>query len=55
MKDGVVRVGLIGCGGISCAHVGGFLKIPDRARVVALADVVRANAEARAAELGEDP
>ena len=47
-----VRVGLIGCGGISRAHVRGYREHRDAGEVVAVADVDRARAEERARELG---
>ncbi|REF37932.1 Gfo/Idh/MocA family protein [Thermasporomyces composti] len=47
-----VNVGLIGCGGISNPHVRGYLEIPDKAKVTAVADVVEANARARAEQVG---
>ena len=47
-----VRVGLIGCGGISRAHVPGYRELRDAGEVVAVADVDRARAEERARELG---
>lgn len=47
-----IKVGLIGCGGISRPHVRGYAEIPDRARVTAVADVVQENAERRAEEAG---
>jgi len=40
-----LRVGIIGCGGISHAHVRGWSAIPSKARVVAVADVSQPNAE----------
>src|SRR5699024_12871648 len=45
-----VRIGLIGAGGIATAHLAGYAAIPDRARVVAIAD---ANPEALAARTAE--
>jgi predicted dehydrogenase len=36
--DKVYKVGIIGCGGISRAHTGGYLEIPDT-KIVAVADV----------------
>src|ERR687886_2616351 len=50
-----LRVGLIGAGGISRAHIPGYLACQDRARVVAIAEPDDA-ASARAAEaLGSSP
>src|SRR3989442_3711485 len=40
-----LRVGIIGCGGISHAHVRGWNAIPNKARVVAVADVSERSAE----------
>ncbi|GAB3436537.1 Gfo/Idh/MocA family protein [Flindersiella endophytica] len=47
-----VKIGLIGCGGISNPHVNGYLAIPDQAKVTAVADVVVENAERRSDQLG---
>lgn len=47
-----VNVGLIGCGGISNPHVRGYLEIPDRAKVTAVADVAEENARTRAEQVG---
>ncbi len=47
-----VTVGLIGCGGVAGAHVHGVLALGEGARITAVADVVAASAERRAAELG---
>ncbi len=47
-----VNVGLIGCGGIANPHVKGYLQIPDKAKVTAVADVVEENAKRRADQLG---
>lgn len=49
---GIVRVGLIGSGGISSAHANGYLKHADKIRVVALADISESNLEARNKQLG---
>lgn len=35
----MIRVGIIGCGGISRAHIEGFLAISDRARITAVCDI----------------
>jgi len=40
-----LRVGIIGCGGISHAHVRGWSAIPSKARVVAVADVSAPSAQ----------
>jgi predicted dehydrogenase len=47
-----LRVGIIGCGGISHAHVRGWSAIPNKARVVAVADVSQPNAETVSAMVG---
>jgi len=48
----MINVGLIGCGGISHAHVGGWNSIKDKANVVATADVVPESAKERAEQIG---
>ena len=50
----VLRVGLIGCGGISRAHAAGYRLNRDVARVVAVCDARRDEAVARAEELGAE-
>ncbi len=45
-------VGLIGCGGIMQPHVAGWLKVQDRAEIVAVADVSEEAAKARVAQIG---
>jgi predicted dehydrogenase len=47
-----LRVGIIGCGGISRVHVRGWSTIPEKARIVAVADVHRESAEAVASLAG---
>lgn len=47
-----IKVGLIGCGGITAPHIKGYLRIPEQAQVTAVSDVVVANAEKRAQEVG---
>ena len=37
--NGVVRVALVGSGGISAAHAKGFIKYADKIKCVALCDV----------------
>ena len=46
-------IGVIGCGGISGAHLGGYAKA-ENVEVVALCDVDRSRAEARAGEFAPD-
>jgi predicted dehydrogenase len=48
----VLRVGIIGCGGISRAHARGWNAIPEKARVVAVSDVSEAAAREVAALVG---
>ena len=50
--NGVVRVGLIGSGGISAAHGKGFVKYADRIKCVALCDVSADNLKKRSDQLG---
>ena len=50
--NGVVRVGLIGSGGISAAHGKGFIKYADRIKCVALCDVSQENLKKRSEQLG---
>ncbi len=47
-----LRVGLVGCGGISAAHLGAHREYPDQFRYTAVCDLVEASACRRAAELG---
>lgn len=48
-----LKVGLIGCGGITRAHVDGWKTVSNRAQVVAMADVSTAAMHTRAAQLGQ--
>ena len=47
-----IKIGLIGCGGISEVHLNGYLKVAEQARVVAVCDVSEENAERRSAQAG---
>ena len=47
-----LRIGLIGCGGITHAHVEGWKAIADRAEIVAVADVSEENAGRRVTQIG---
>ena len=49
---GLVRLAIIGAGGISAAHAKGILAHPDRVECVALCDVSESNMQARSAQLG---
>ena len=51
--NGVVRVALIGSGGISAAHGKGFIKHADKIKCVALCDVSRENLQKRSEQLKE--
>lgn len=52
MSSDIIRVGLIGGGGIASAHIAGYAQHPDTIRVAAVADAFAATAEERGAELG---
>jgi predicted dehydrogenase len=47
-----IRVGLIGCGNISRAHLGAYRDLSEHFEVVAVADIVADKARERAAEFG---
>jgi predicted dehydrogenase len=47
-----VSIGLVGCGNISRAHLRGYLSVPERAAVTAVADPDTAVADERAAQAG---
>jgi len=49
-----LRIGLIGCGGITHGHVEGWKTVAERARIVAVADVSEEAARARAAQIGHE-
>jgi predicted dehydrogenase len=51
----MIKVGLIGGGGIATAHIRGYTAHADQIRVVAVADAADATARDRAAELGAEP
>jgi len=48
----MIKVGIIGTGNISGAHIGGYLAHGDEARIVALADIVPGRAAAKAEQTG---
>ena len=48
----MIKVGLIGGGGIASAHIRGYAEHADRIGVTAIADAVPETVERRAAELG---
>jgi predicted dehydrogenase len=47
-----IKIGLIGCGGITEPHIQGYLAIPEQAQVTAVSDVVEENARRRAEQVG---
>src|ERR1700681_372781 len=47
-----IKIGLIGCGGISDIHLKGYLKVSQHAQVVAVCDVVEENARRRSEQAG---
>ena len=47
-----IRVGLIGCGQIAGWHARGYLTVPEEVQVAAVSDVVEANAQKMAQEVG---
>lgn len=49
-----IKVGLIGCGGITHGHVEGWKTVAGRAQIVAVADVDEQAARRRAAQIGGD-
>jgi predicted dehydrogenase len=51
-EDMAIKVGLIGCGGITKVHIKGYLNIPQKIQITAVSDVVTENAQARAREVG---
>lgn len=48
----VLKIGIIGTGGIAGAHVDGYLRFPQECEIVALCDVAPGKADALRAELG---
>jgi len=50
----VLRVGLIGAGGITRSHVAGWATVADRAEIVAIADVSEEAARARMKQIGRE-
>jgi predicted dehydrogenase len=47
-----IKIGFIGCGGISDIHLRGYLKVAEQAQVVAVCDVVAENAQRRSEQAG---
>lgn len=50
-----LKIGLIGCGGITRAHVDAWKTVSDRAEIIAVADVSTQNARQRVAQIGGNP
>lgn len=50
----MIRVAIIGLGGISPMHIRGYLAFPERCQIVALCDIVPEKARQKAAEFGLD-
>ena len=50
----MIRVGLVGCGGIMGAHLPGWRAVAERAQVTACCDTNEENAKRRAGEIGID-
>jgi predicted dehydrogenase len=48
----MLRIGMVGCGGIANAHMQGFSLLPDRARITAVCDIDSAKAAAAADRFG---
>jgi len=48
----MLRIGMVGCGGIAGAHITGFLLLEDRARIVAVCDTDEGRAAGAAARAG---
>lgn len=48
----MLRVGIIGTGGISAAHISGYLEHPGECEIVALCDIVPSKAQGRKDEFG---
>ncbi len=52
--NGLVKVAIIGPGGISGAHARGYIKYPQKIKVVAVCDIVPERNKQRKAQLGDD-
>ncbi len=50
----VLRIGLIGAGGITAAHVSGWNTVTDRAEIVAIADISEETARERMKQIGRE-
>lgn len=50
----MIKVGIIGTGNISPAHIKAYLAFPDRCKIVALADIYPEKAKAKAEQFGLD-
>ena len=47
-----IKIGLIGCGGITRQHIKGYLSLPQKVQVTAVSDVILEQAQTRADEVG---
>lgn len=52
MINGKLGIGIIGTGGISNAHVDGYLRLGDQVKIIAVADIIHEKAEAAAKRWG---
>ena len=50
----LIRVAIVGTGGISHAHIGAYLKFPDRCKIVALVDIIPGKAQRVKEQYGLD-
>ena len=50
----MIRVAIVGLGNISAAHIEAWQTFPERAKIVALVDIIPEKAKARAEEYGID-
>jgi predicted dehydrogenase len=46
-----IGIGIIGCGAISRFHINGYLALPEKARILAVCDVIEERAQSRAEEV----
>jgi predicted dehydrogenase len=52
MINGKLGIGIIGTGGISNSHADGYLRLGDKVKIIAVADIIREKAEAAAKRWG---
>ncbi|HPO09250.1 MAG TPA: Gfo/Idh/MocA family oxidoreductase, partial [bacterium] len=46
------KIGLIGCGGISPAHIEGYLAIPERVKITAICDILQSALDKTTEKIG---